>query len=61
MQNFDDHVEKTVDHYARMALNPGSIDHARHMVRLLQEDKSKIYAGIALLVKKRIEELKENK
>ena len=45
-----------IDHYARMALIPGAIDHARYQVR--QMEKHRMYQGIGKAVAERIKELK---
>ena len=50
--------KRIVDHYAKMAMNPGSIDHARHMVKMMEKDKSGMWTGIARAVANRIEEVK---
>jgi len=46
-----------VNHYALMAMNKGSIDHARHMVRQLESE----WAGLGILIFNRIKELKNEK
>jgi len=48
-----------VDHYARMALNPASIDHARYRVRELEKDETGLWVGLGKEVAKRIKELKD--
>ena len=56
--SLEERYNAIVDHYARMALNKGSIDHARHMVMEMEKDKSKMWIGLGAKVKKRINELK---
>lgn len=52
-------IQRLADHYSTMALNPGSIDHARHRVRLLKEDESGLFVDLPRLVKERIDEKKK--
>ena len=47
-----------IDHYARMALIPGALDHARYQVR--QMEKHKMYQGIGKAVAEKIKELKND-
>jgi hypothetical protein len=47
---FKDHL---VQHYALMAMNKGTIDHARYMTRQLEKE----WAGLGILIAKRIKEL----
>ena len=47
---FKDHL---VNHYALMAMNKGTIDHARYMTRQLEKE----WAGLGILIAKRIKEL----
>ena len=51
-------LETYVDHYARMAMNPGSIDHARYQVRKMESDETGQWIGLGKLVAKRIKEIK---
>lgn len=53
-------IQRLADHYSTMAMNPGSIDHARHQVRLLKDDESGLFVDLPRLVKERIDE-KKNK
>ena len=48
-----------MDHYAKMALNPASIDHARHRVRELEVDETGLWVGLGKLVAQIIKELKD--
>jgi hypothetical protein len=52
-------IQRLAEHYATMALNPASIDHARHQVRLLRADDSGLFVDLPELVKERIDEKKE--
>ena len=47
-----------VDHYARMALLEGWIDHARYQVMMFEKDPSGLYLGLGKAVAQRIKELK---
>ena len=38
--------QATVEHYARLAMNEGWIDHARHQVKQMENHSSGIYKGI---------------
>jgi hypothetical protein len=53
----EDHLEKMVDHYAKMATQPGWLDYTRQRVSELQKE-DKMYADLGIRVKKRMEELK---
>lgn len=52
-------IQRLADHYSTMALNPASIDHARHRVRLLKDDESGLFVDLPRLVKERINEKKK--
>ena len=52
-------IQRLAEHYATMALNPASIDQARHRVRLLRDDESELFKELPLLVKNRLDELKK--
>ena len=47
-----------IEHYAKLALLEGWIDHARHQVKLMEKDPTGIYVGIGKAVAQRIKELK---
>ena len=55
----EEHLEKMVDHYAKMATMPGFIAYARQRVSEMQK-QDKMYTDLGIRVKKRIEELKKN-
>ena len=55
----EEHLEKMVDHYAKMATIPGFIAYARQRVSEMQK-QDKMYTDLGIRVKKRIEELKKN-
>jgi len=48
-----------VEHFARMALNQGSIDHARFRVRELEQDETGMWVGLGQAVAKRLKELRD--
>jgi len=52
-------IQRLAEHYATMALNPASIDQARHRVRLLRDDDSGLFVDLPELVKERIDEKKK--
>jgi hypothetical protein len=48
-----------VEHYATMALNPATLEHARMRVRELEKDPTGLWNGIALEVKQTLDEMKK--
>jgi len=50
--------EVLIDHYARLALLPGWIDHARYQIDIMQKHPSEMYKGIGKAVAQRMKELK---
>jgi hypothetical protein len=48
-------LDYLTNHYALMAMNKGTIDHARHMTKLLKSD----FPTLPTLIKKRIKELQD--
>ena len=48
-----------MEHYARMALIAGAIDHARFMVRQMEKDETGQWIGLGKLVANRIKEIKD--
>jgi len=52
-----DHLMRVIEHYAQMALKPGSIDYARQAVMDLEKDPSNLYRGIGKKIGQRIKEL----
>ena len=52
-------LETYVEHYARMALMKGAIDHARYQVRKMESDETGQWNGLGKLVAKRIKEIKD--
>ena len=56
---YKDLIERLVEHYATMALNPGTLEHARYQVRMLKNDKTGLFAELPELVKNRIDEKKK--
>jgi hypothetical protein len=49
------YVEHLANHYALMAMNKGTIDHARHMTKLLKSD----FPTLNILIKQRLKELRD--
>lgn len=49
-----------VEHYAKMALNPATLDHARLRVKELEKDSSGLWTGIGKEIAQKIKELKTN-
>jgi hypothetical protein len=47
-----------VNHCAKMALDPGFLDEARHTVKKLEKEHPDLYGGLGLAVKDQIELLK---
>ena len=54
-------IQRLVEHYATMALNPATVEHARHQVRSLRDDNSGLFKDLPELVKAKIDELKKEK
>ena len=52
-----DHLLRVIEHYAQMALKPGSIDYARQAVMDLEKDPSNLYRGIGKKIGQRIKEI----
>ena len=52
-------LEIYVEHYAKMAMNPGAIDHARFMVKVLEKEPTGLWIGLGKLVAARIKEKKD--
>jgi hypothetical protein len=48
-----------VEHYAKMALNPATLDHARLRVKELEKDSTGLWTGIGKEIAVKIKELKE--
>lgn len=49
-------LEQLTEHYADMAMNPSTVEHARWMVRKLRDDPSELFKDLPELIKQRIEE-----
>ena len=52
-------LETIADHYARMAMNPATIDHARYRVREMEADEFGCWVGLGKMVAARLKELKD--
>ena len=48
-------LDYLANHYALMAMNKGTIDHARHMTKLLKSD----FPTLNTLIKQRLKELRD--
>jgi hypothetical protein len=48
-------LDYLVNHYSLLAMNKGTIDHARHMTKLLKSD----FPTLPTLIKQRLKELRE--
>ena len=51
------YVEHLANHYALMAMNPATIDHARHMSKALKSD----FPILATLIVQKLKELRNEK
>jgi hypothetical protein len=49
--------EVLIDHYAKLALLPGWIDHARYQIDIMQKHPTGMYKGIGKAVAQRMKEL----
>jgi hypothetical protein len=47
------------DHYAKMAWNPATIDHARYRVKELEKHELGCWVGLGKMVAARLKELKD--
>jgi hypothetical protein len=54
LSDFANMREHLVQHYALMAMNPASIDHARYMTRQLEKE----WVGLGISIAKQIKEFK---
>jgi len=50
-------IQVIIDHYARMALEEGSVDHARHQVKEMEKDPTGLFTGLGKAIAARIKEL----
>jgi len=50
--------QELIEHYAKMALNPATLDHARFRTKELEKDSSGLWIGIGKEIALRIKELK---
>ena len=58
MQTFEQMSKDTIDHYAKLAMNPGWVDYTRHRVKEMVADKSGLWKDLPMQIKQRIDELK---
>ena len=56
---YEQHYQKSVKHYAKLALTPGWIDEARHSVKKLEKQHPDLFAGLGAAVALEIASLKE--
>ena len=49
-----------VEHYARLALNPGWIDYVRHQVKEMENHPTGMWVGLGQAIADRIKELNES-
>jgi len=47
-----------VEHYARLAINPGWIDYVRHQVKQMEKHPTGMWKGLGKAIGQRIKELK---
>jgi len=50
--------KEIIDHYAKLAMNPGWVDYTRHRVKEMVADKSGLWKDLPMQIKQRIDELK---
>ncbi len=53
-------IQVIIDHYARMAIESGSVDHARYMVREMENHPTGLFKGLGKAVAERIKEINES-
>ena len=46
-----------VEHYARLALQPGWIDYVRHQVKEMEKHPTGMFKGLGIAIKHRMDEL----
>ena len=51
--------QELIEHYATMAMNPATLDHARYRTKELEKDSSGLWIGIGKEIAVKIKELKE--
>lgn len=60
MPSLEEMNQALVEHYAKMAMQDGWIDYARHRVKEMQADQSGNWVDLGQRVKEKIEELKRD-
>jgi hypothetical protein len=50
-------VDQFVEHYARLALQPGWIDYVRNQVKEMEKHPTGMFKGLGLAIKQRMKEL----
>jgi predicted TIM-barrel fold metal-dependent hydrolase len=53
-------IQVIIDHYARMALESGSVDHARHQVKEMENNPTGMFKGLGKAVAQRMKEINES-
>ena len=53
-------IQVIIDHYARMALESGSVDHARHQVKEMENHPTGLFKGLGKAVAQRMKEINES-
>jgi len=53
-------IQVIIDHYARMALESGSVDHARHQVKEMENHPTGMFKGLGKAVAQRMKEINES-
>lgn len=51
--------QRLINHYADMALNPATLEQARHRASQLEKCDSGLWIGIAMQIKEKIDEKKK--
>ena len=57
MNYLDEVTNRLVEHYAKLALDPGWLAYTRHRVKELQEDPSGNWPDLAVRVKAKMKEI----
>ena len=52
-------LERLTEHYADMALNPATLEHARYRVKQLKNDQTGMFKDLPEMVRQKIEEKKQ--
>lgn len=58
---YEKSIQTLTKHYAEMAMNPHTVEHARYQVRVLRDDLSGLFKDLPELIKVKMKELQDAK